>query len=299
MKKIFLFFVAIVFAQITFGQNTSPWPSTGNVGIGTTNPTVALDVLGSQRIISSSATGFVVGNAQGNYSIIYNGQTGYTSIYALSSQNFSTRTDGNTGFNSGNALFYNNAQIMAYQQPLTIMRSWPGNSIAGGLIIDNDNRSTVPAIYKIASFRLTGIEKSYIDQTGGAYFAGNVGIGTIQPDAKLAVKGTIHATEVLVDTNVPQPDYVFDKDYDLTSLKDVKNYIDQNHHLPELPSAAQVAKDGINIGEMNAKLLKKIEELTLYLIEKDDQLRTEQSKNTTQQQQIDQLKMQMKDLLIT
>ncbi|WCT13628.1 hypothetical protein [Mucilaginibacter jinjuensis] len=96
---------------------------------------------------------------------------------------------------------------------------------------------------------------------------GNVGIGISHPDAKLAVQGTIHGNEVLIDQTVPTPDYVFDKDYGLASLKDIKTYIDQNHHLPEIPSAAQVAKDGVNLGEMNAKLLKKIEELTLYLID--------------------------------
>jgi hypothetical protein len=102
---------------------------------------------------------------------------------------------------------------------------------------------------------------------------GNTGIGTNNPDAKLTVAGTVHASAVLVDQTVQAtPDYVFDKDYDLSSLKDVKNYIDKNHHLPEIPSAAQVAKDGINLGEMNMKLLKKIEELTLYLLEKDKQL---------------------------
>ncbi|WCT13631.1 hypothetical protein [Mucilaginibacter jinjuensis] len=118
------------------------------------------------------------------------------------------------------------------------------------------------------------------------FLNGNLGIGTTQTDAPLTVNGTIHATEVLVDQSVPHPDYVFDKDYDLIPLKDVKYYIDQNHHLPEIPSTAQVAKEGINLGEMNAKLLKKIEELTLYLIEKD-------KKDRDLQSQVDELKKQI------
>ncbi|WCT13629.1 hypothetical protein [Mucilaginibacter jinjuensis] len=101
---------------------------------------------------------------------------------------------------------------------------------------------------------------------------GNVSIGTNNTDSKLTVGGTVHATEVLVDANVAPADYVFDKEYNLVTLKDVKTYIDQNHHLPEIPSANQQVKDGINLGEMNNKLLKKIEELTLYLIEKDKQV---------------------------
>ncbi|OKS87287.1 hypothetical protein RG47T_2746 [Mucilaginibacter polytrichastri] len=97
--------------------------------------------------------------------------------------------------------------------------------------------------------------------------AGNVGIGTINPNGyKLAVKGLMHTQSIQVDMN-GWSDYVFDKEYDLATLKDLKSYIDKNNHLPEIPSADEVARDGINLGEMNAKLLRKIEELTLYLIE--------------------------------
>jgi hypothetical protein len=105
--------------------------------------------------------------------------------------------------------------------------------------------------------------------------SGNMGIGLgldgsgvyILPDAKLAVKGQIHATEVRVTTNVPGPDYVFAKGYNLPSLETVKSYIEKNHHLPEVPSAKEIESNGIKVGEMNMILLKKIEELTLYVIE--------------------------------
>jgi hypothetical protein len=103
--------------------------------------------------------------------------------------------------------------------------------------------------------------------------AGNVGIGTQSPDEMLTVNGKIHAREVKIDTSIPTPDYVFNKDYSLMSLTDVKNYIDKNHHLPEVPSAAEVEKDGLKLGEMNLILLKKVEELTLYLIVKDKELK--------------------------
>ncbi|WCT13686.1 tail fiber protein [Mucilaginibacter jinjuensis] len=103
----------------------------------------------------------------------------------------------------------------------------------------------------------TGSGSAFYDGVSNNHFAGYVGIGTTQPDKELTVKGTIHASEVLIDQNVPQPDYVFDKDYDLAPLKKVSTYIDQNHHLPEIPSAAQVAKEGINLAEMDVKLLKK------------------------------------------
>jgi hypothetical protein len=96
---------------------------------------------------------------------------------------------------------------------------------------------------------------------------GYVGIGTTSPDARLAVAGQVHAQEVKVSITVPGPDYVFDKDYKLTSLDEIKTYIDQNKHLPEIPSAKEMEKNGVQLGEMNMLLLKKIEELTLYVIE--------------------------------
>lgn len=90
---------------------------------------------------------------------------------------------------------------------------------------------------------------------------------------KLAVNGTIGAKEVVVEkTQTPWPDYVFQKNYKLISLKDVEKYISENSHLPELPSAKEIEQNGINLGETNAILLKKVEELTLYIIEQNKRI---------------------------
>ena len=96
---------------------------------------------------------------------------------------------------------------------------------------------------------------------------GNVGIGTTSPTQKLTVNGTIYGKEVKVDLNVPGPDYVFEKDYKLPSLEEIKSYVDQHKHLPEVPSAKEMEQNGINLSEMNMILLKKVEELTLHVIE--------------------------------
>jgi len=97
---------------------------------------------------------------------------------------------------------------------------------------------------------------------------GNVGIGTSAPDAKLSVKGQVHAQEVKVDLNgAIAPDYVFKEGYDLKSLEEVQDHIQEHGHLPNIPSAQEMEANGIQLGEMNMKLLEKIEELTLYLIE--------------------------------
>lgn len=106
--------------------------------------------------------------------------------------------------------------------------------------------------------------KAAASNVGGA---GNVGIGTANPRSKLSVNGMIRSTEIKVLADITVPDYVFEPDYELRTLKETKAYIRKNKHLPEIPSAAEIAKNGIDLGDMNMRLLKKIEELTLYQIE--------------------------------
>lgn len=114
-----------------------------------------------------------------------------------------------------------------------------------------------------SNLKITGTGNHYIKN-------GNLGIGTIAPDEKLTVKGKIHAQEIRIDLAGPLvPDYVFTDDYNLKSLQEVENYIKENKHLPEIPSAKEIEKNGLMLAEMNMHLLKKIEELTLYSIEQN------------------------------
>jgi len=111
------------------------------------------------------------------------------------------------------------------------------------------------------------------------YFDQNVGIGTDNPQSKLAVGSQIRATEVKVLTDISVPDYVFEPDYELRTLKETKEYIEENKHLPEIPPASEIGENGIDLGDMNMRLLKKIEELTLYQIEQLERLEQLESKN--------------------
>jgi len=98
--------------------------------------------------------------------------------------------------------------------------------------------------------------------------SGFVGIGTTIPREELSVNGTIRAKHIKVEA-VNWPDYVFKPTYQLPSLSEVKTYIDKNQHLPEIPSEQEITENGLNLGDMNKLQIKKVEELTLYLIEKD------------------------------
>jgi len=105
------------------------------------------------------------------------------------------------------------------------------------------------------------------------FVAGAIGIGvTSHSGYQLAVKGKAIAESVTVKLNSTWPDYVFEDSYKPKSLTELESYIKLFKRLPEIPSAAEVKTKGIDLGDMNAKLLKKIEESTLFLIEQDKRI---------------------------
>ncbi len=142
------------------------------------------------------------------------------------------------------------------------------------------NRALSPEEINIL-FQMSSFPTSNWDSNGNVTYEleKSIGIGTSTTGShKLAVEGSIGAREVLIDTD-SWPDFVFEAAYDLRDLEEVETFIQQHNHLPEIPSEEEVIKNGVNLGEIDAKLLMKIEELTLYLIEQNKRIKALETKN--------------------
>ncbi|HRI21042.1 MAG TPA: hypothetical protein PLA68_08805, partial [Panacibacter sp.] len=116
--------------------------------------------------------------------------------------------------------------------------------------------------------RTNGVGRVWVDASG------NVSVGSSAKVATgylLSVVGKVMAEEVRVELNGTWPDYVFAKDYQLMPLQNLKKYVLENNHLPEVPAAEEM-KDGIEVGKMNKMLMQKVEELTLYVIQLNEEL---------------------------
>jgi hypothetical protein len=274
--------------------------SDGNLGIGTTAPglkthifgitgfpattgTAQIGVLRLQGSSSQAVLDFGVNGASGSYLQATN-QTALTANYPLllnpnggsvgiGSTTPQTALEVKSGIvnipaplTGGIASFGRNghASISIVANPAnksSIYFANTADAYAGGILYDNATNTM--------AFRTNNISDQFIINA-----TGSVGIGTTAPPTgyKLAVNGNILATAVTVKLYSEWSDYVFDKDYKLPALSQVKEYIDKNHHLPDMPSAKEVKDNGLNLGEMNAILTKKVEELTLYLIEQNKRI---------------------------
>lgn len=114
---------------------------------------------------------------------------------------------------------------------------------------------------------------------------GNVGIGTGTPTEKLTVNGKVLAREVIVSNDIRTwPDYVFAPGYEMMSLTELEAYVNEHHHLPDVPSAEEVEEQGIGLGEMNAILLQKVEEMTLRMIEMEKRIQELESQSVENNQ---------------
>ena len=201
----------------TYVNNTATlFPTTANLGIGTTAPQTKLEV------------GTILG-------------------LSVSARNL----DPNQGYNF--TFLKNTGRLLL---------GWNYSGGKGEQNFISNRASGIEGGFAFYDYSNSGVMTHLMTLSG----TGNVGIGYTNPSTKLDVNGVIRAHEVKVCLG-QGCDYVFAEDYKLMNLTDLSHFIKTNKHLPEVAPAAQMETDGINLSEMNVLLLKKIEELTLYVIE--------------------------------
>ena len=238
--------------------------SSGHVGIGTITPTHKLTISGSGAYNNSEASSIILENSVANkrwqLHALDDGGLQFGD-YNISTTRFLINSDGNVGIGT-----------ITPTHKLTISgKGTYNNSRAASFILENSVANKRWQLHALDNGDIQFCDYN----TGATRFlinsGGNVGIGTINPGAfKLAVNGHIRAKEIKVETG--WSDFVFEDDYNLLSLKDVEQFIKDNRHLPDIPSAKEVEENGVNVGKMESKLLQKIEELTLYIIQQEKRI---------------------------
>lgn len=270
----------------------------GNVGIGTATPESKLDIFAQDAIRVAGYEPFItlldnnsyhsarIQAAHGDINFFKGIPDFNTSTYSYVPQ-LIIKNNGNVGIGYANPeskldiAAQDGMRIFGYQPFMTLL----------------DNNSYHSARIQTADGNLIFWKGVANWETGGYDYtapmivknSGNVLIGTTEDHGyKLAVAGNVICTELKVKLQGNWPDYVFADGYQLKSLEEVEAHIQSNNHLPGIPAAAEIEKEGIAVGDMQKKMMEKIEELTLYLIDQNKRLNQIEQENISFRARLDQ-----------
>ena len=250
----------------------------GNVGIGIENAHSKLSVDGTESVGETGDGYFQIGNPDGshlrfdgNEILARNDDSPSTLYLQFWSGNLSLCSDNDGRVGIGTSSPSAKVQIMDGDDV----------NLAGGgeLVLGSTGSTNIAMDGNEIQARNSGAASPLFVQAGGGdlllvpFETGQVGIGVTSTgtmpsnDYLLAVDGKIIVEEVRVEVSGSWPDYVFKSDYELTPLNILENQIIENGHLPGIPSAEEVENNGFDLGDMQKKMVEKVEELTLYVIE--------------------------------
>ena len=298
----FVVLLFFCFSATTSLQAQNTFPSTGNVGIGISPADYPLHVVTSTgspaffRSTSSGNSSIAFANATAQMNIGVGGTTPHPYIWSNSGSFFIGNDGGPAFFIKGmnnnsyvginttnptwnldvNGSIHTNNILIADAQFANSAAGWFRGTSTGdaNIIVQGGAGGWTPFwitatqnVFRIgmsgASEPSTGVIN--IDNNGNMAVGGNT-----STNYKLNVVGSVRANQVTVNTT--GADFVFDTAYHLPSLRQVESYILANHHLPDIASAKQMQDEGVNLGETQTLLLKKVEELTLYIIDQNKKM---------------------------
>lgn len=294
-------------ADIAFGYGSSTSfteqmriKGTGNVGVGTNNPLLKFEVRTSSsdgiRVATSTQNldiinglfGGVIGTSTGSAMHLMSSNNIGLSLSTAGLVGIGTLTPSNAGLVVNRIVGNTNAIFGGNSTGVSIQSSYPGvgfntyynggsimiaNGGAGYIGADPTNGRIIIASTNANSIagQYNGLFEKMSITNDGTVSLGSSNLGaennSLGAGYKLKVFGKIISEEVRVQLKSAWPDYVFEKKYRKLSLEELEKYVDEHKHLPNIPSAKEIEKDGQHLGEIQRKMLEKIEELSLYVIE--------------------------------